>query len=348
MSTNLIKMVMFSVFLTASVSANAKVVIKLATAAPKDSIWHENLKKIDQRWQSATDGQVGLRIYAGTLGDENDILRRIRVGQLDAGTITTAGLSSIDKATQAMHIPLAFDSNEEMEYVRNGIAKELDPVLAARGFKVLSWGEVGWIHFFSRKPVATPDDLRKQKLFVWSSGDSADGEKLWQDFGFDIVALSSTDIMAALQTGMIDAYTTPPLVALASQWFPFTPYMTDLKWAPLMGATIITEKGWKKIPAQLRPELERIVFEEGLNLQLEVRRLEQQATDAMVKRGLKIVPVDVAARKAWQEMAERGYAQIRGSVVPEKYFDETLRLRNEYRALQLANKVKPLVRKDES
>ena len=69
---------------------------------------------------------------------------------------------------------------------------------------------------------------------------------------------------------------------------------------------------------------------------------------AMVKRGLKIVPVDVAARKAWQEMAERGYAQIRGSVVPEKYFDETLRLRNEYRALQLANKVKPLVRKDES
>ena len=99
MLTNLIKMVIFSVFLTASITANAKVVIKLATAVPKDSIWHEHLKKIDQRWQSASNGEVSLRIYAGTLGDENDILRRIRVGQLDAGTITTTGLSSIHKAT---------------------------------------------------------------------------------------------------------------------------------------------------------------------------------------------------------------------------------------------------------
>jgi TRAP-type C4-dicarboxylate transport system substrate-binding protein len=337
MLTNLIKMAIFSVLLAASITANAKVVIKLATAAPKDSIWHEHLKKVDQRWQSASDGEVSLRIYAGTLGDEDDILRRIRVGQLDAGTITSAGLSSIHKATQAMHIPLAFNSNEEMEYVRNGIAKKLDPLLATRGFKVLSWSEVGWAHFFSREPVATPDDLRKQKLFVWSSGDSADGEKLWQDFGFDTVSLASTDIMTALQTKMIDAYSTPPLVALASQWFPFTPYMTDLKWAPLTGATIITDKAWQKIPAQFRPELERIVFEEALNLQQEVRRLEQEATDAMIKRGMKLVAVDPTARKAWQEIAEQSYAKIRGPVIPEEFFDETLRLRDEFRALQLAN-----------
>jgi len=338
MLTNSIKMVIFAIFMTVSMAANAKVVIKLATAAPKDSIWHEHLKKIDQRWQSATDGEISLRIYAGTLGDEDDILRRIRVGQLDAGTITTAGLSSIHKATQAMHIPLAFNSNEEMEYVRNGIAKELEPLLTAKGFKVLSWGEVGWLHFFTREPVTTPDDLRQLKLFVWSNGDSADDEKVWQDFGFDTVSLSSTDILSALQTRMIDAFTTPPLVALASQWFPFTPYMTDLKWAPLTGATIITDKAWQKIPIQFRPELERIVFEEGLNLQIGVRKLEQQATDAMIKRGMKIVTLDASARKAWQEMAEQSYAKIRGAIVPEKYFDETLRLRNEFRALQLANK----------
>lgn len=337
MLTKLIKMMALTIFLSISMTANAKTVIKLATVAPKDSIWHEHLKKIDQRWQSASGGEVSLRIYAGTLGDEDDILRRIRVGQLDAGTITTAGLSSIHTAIQAMHIPLAFNSNEEMEYVRNGIAKQLDPLMAAKGFKVLSWGEVGWVHFFTREPVATPDDLRKLKLFVWSNGDSAESEDLWQSFGFNTVSLSSIDIMPALQTSMIDAYQAPPLAALANQWFPFTPYMTDLKWAPLTGATIITEKAWQKIPAQFRPELERIVFEEGLNLQLDVRRQEQQATDAMIKRGLKIVAVDAAARAAWQKVAELSYPKIRGAVVPEKYFDETLRLRDEFRAIQLAN-----------
>ena len=114
--------------------------------------------------------------------------------------------------------------------------------------------------------------------------------------------------------------------------------MTDLKWAPLIGATIITDKARQKNPAQFRPELERIVFEEGLSLQLGVRRLEQQATDAMIKRGMKIVAVDATARKAWQEMAEKSYSKIRGAVVPEKHFDETLRLRDEFRALQLVNK----------
>ena len=336
MLTKSFKLVLLMAMLLASNPLSAKVVIKLATVAPKDSIWHEHLKKVDQRWQEISGGQVKLRIYAGTLGDEDDILRRIRIGQLDAGTISTAGLSSIHRATKAMHIPLAFTSNEEMEYVRNGIAKTLKPLLMGKGFRVLSWGEVGWIRFFTRQPVATPDDLRKQKLFIWSNGDSAESEKLWQDLGFDTVSLSSIDIMPALQTGMIDAYQAPPLIALANQWFPFTPYMTDLKWAPLTGATIITEKAWQKIPAEFQADFARVVFEEGLNLQLDVRKLEQQATDAMVKRGLQIVAVDSAAKQAWLNAVQLSYPKIRGTVVPEKYFDEALSLRDEFRALQLA------------
>lgn len=319
-----------------SSSLVAEVVIKMATVAPKDSIWHENLKKVDERWKLATNGQVRLRIYAGTLGDEDDILRRVRVGQLDGAAISTAGLSSIDAATQAMHIPLAFITNQEMEYVRDGIAGQLEPLLAAKGFKVLAWGEVGWIHFFTSEPVSTPDDLRKQKLFVWSNGDSSEGEKLWQHLGFNTVSLSSIDIMPALQTGMITAYQAPPLMALANQWFPFTPYMTDLKWAPLTGATIITESAWKKIPAGFHQELVRISKEEALHLQEDVRNLEQEAKDAMVERGLTIVPVDRAAMDAWLDTVKAVYPQIRGSVVPARYFDETLRLRDEYRSLQAA------------
>jgi len=335
MLSQLIKFVIVVFFALASTVSNADVVIKLATVAPKDSIWHMHLKKIDQRWQLASNGEVRLRIYAGTLGDEDDILRRVRVGQLDAAAISTAGLSSIDKATQAMHIPLAFISNEEMEYVRDGIAKQLESLLAAKGFRVLTWAEVGWVHFFTKKPVATPDDLRKQKLFVWSNGDSANSERLWQDLGFNTISLSSIDILPALQTGMITAFQAPPLMALANQWFPFTPYMTDLKWAPLTGATIITEKAWQKIPAQFRQELAQIVHEEAPNLQRDVRDLEQQAKDAMVKRGLKIVAVDQAAMDAWLEAVRAGYPQIRGTIVPEKYFAETLRLRDEFRAIQL-------------
>ena len=335
MLNQLIKFAIVALIALVSTASNADTVIKLATVAPKDSIWHMHLKKIDQRWQLASNGEVRLRIYAGTLGDEDDILRRVRVGQLDAAAISTAGLSAIDRATQAMHIPLAFISNEEMEYVRDGVAKQLESLLAAKGFRVLTWAEVGWVHFFTKEPVATPDDLRKQKLFVWSNGDSANSERLWQDLGFNTISLSSIDILPALQTGMITAFQAPPLMALANQWFPFTPYMTDLRWAPLTGATIITEKAWQKIPARFRQELAQIVHEEAPNLQKDVRDLEQQAKDAMVKRGLRIVAVDQAAMDAWLEAVKAGYPQIRGTIIPEKYFAETLRLRDEFRAAQL-------------
>lgn len=334
MPSHSFKLIIALLFVLFSTSLAAEVVIKMATVAPKDSIWYENLKKVDERWSLATNGQVRLRIYAGTLGDEDDILRRVRVGQLDGAAISTAGLSSIDPATQAMHIPLAFITNQEMEYVRDGITGQLEPLLAAKGFRVLAWGEVGWVHFFTREPVRTPDDLRKQKLFVWSNGDSSEGEKLWQNLGFNTVSLSSIDIMPALQTGMITAYQAPPLMALANQWFPFTPYMTDLKWAPLTGATIITETAWNRIPVDFRQELIQISNEEVLHLQAAVRSLEQEAIDAMVERGLTIVPVDRTAMAAWLETVKTVYPQIRGSVVPARYFDETIRLRDEYRSQQ--------------
>ena len=315
-------------------AAEADTVIKLATVAPKDSIWHESLKRIDQRWQELTDGEVRLRIYAGTLGDEDDILRRVRVGQLDGAAISMAGLSSIDQATQAMHIPLAFTSNEEMAYVRDQVVLQVEPLLAAKNFRVLSWGEVGWVHFFTKEPVATPDDLRRQKLFVWSNGDSSDSERLWQDLGFNTVSLSSIDILPALQTGMITAYQAPPLMALANQWFPFTPYMTDLKWAPLTGATVVTAGAWSRVPEPFREAMLQITYEESLVLEAAVRDLEQEAKDAMVARGLQIVPVDRAAMAAWLGAVKSSYPEIRGKVIPADYFDETLRLRDEFRALQ--------------
>jgi TRAP-type C4-dicarboxylate transport system substrate-binding protein len=198
---------------------------------------------------------------------------------------------------------------------------------------VLTWAEVGWVHFFTKEPVATPDDLKRQKLFIWSNGDSSDGERLWQEMGFNTVSLSSIDIMPALQTGMITAFQAPPLMALANQWFPFTPYMTDLKWAPLTGATIVTEKAWNRIPPELGDELARIIDEESVSLQREVRALEAEAREAMIKRGLTIVPVDDSAMAAWLELIKTGYPQIRGTVVPAEYFDKTIRLRDEYRSL---------------
>lgn len=316
-----------------AVNASAKnVVIKLATVAPKDSTWHEFLLDLDDKWREASGETVRLKIFAGTLGDEDDIMRRIRIGQLDAATVTSAGLSTVHAAAKAFHIPLAFASYEELDYVQSRIAKTLEAVLKEKGIIVLSWGDAGWVHFFTKSPVRYPNDLRKQKLFVWAAGDATAVEELWKKMGFKPVPLSSVDMLPALQTGMITAYQAPPLAALANQWFAFTDSMTDLKWAPLTGATVISTRAWSRIPADLRPILLKLAQEAGVKLRNDVRELEQNAIAAMIKRGLQVVPVPPEALKEWEALTQSVYADIRGKIVPAKYFDEVLRLRDEFRA----------------
>jgi TRAP-type C4-dicarboxylate transport system substrate-binding protein len=312
-----------------STETHAQIIIKLGTLAPKDSTWYRILETMGERWKQASAGKVELRIRAGTAGDESDIMRRMRVGQLQAGAVTTVGLSTIDPIAEALHIPLAFRSQEELDYVRSRMAVRMEATLLQKGFVVLNWGEAGWVRFFTKSPVASPADLKKLKLFVWAAGKSTDD--IWKDNGFQPVSLSSVDILPGLQTGMITAIQVPPLAALSNQWFAITKYMTDLRWAPLTGATIITRDAWEQIPADARPALAKIARESGDQMQKEIRSMEQQALDAMVKRGLQIVKVSADEEGEWQKTVEALYPRLRGSLVPAEYFDEVMKLRDEYR-----------------
>jgi TRAP-type C4-dicarboxylate transport system substrate-binding protein len=304
--------------------------IKLATLAPRDSTWYRILEKMGERWRQASGGRVQLRIFAGTQGDESDIMRKIRVGQLHAAAVTTVGLGTIDPSTQALHIPLAFRSQEELDFVQSQIQGRMEKTLADKGFVVLNWGETGWIRFFTKAPVASPADLKKLKIFVWSSGKSSDD--IWKDNGFQPVSLAATDILPSLKTGMISAIQAPPILALSNQWFGLASYMTDLPWAPLTGATIVSKATWEQIPQELRPQLAAIAREAGVEMQKEVRSLEQQAISEMAKRGLHVVTVPPEAEREWQKTVEAIYPRLRGDFVPAAEFDEVMKLRNEYRA----------------
>jgi TRAP-type C4-dicarboxylate transport system substrate-binding protein len=214
--------------------------------------------------------------------------------------------------------------------VRDHISNQLRQVLEEKGFIVLNWGDAGWVYFFVQKPTASINDIRDMKLFV-TSGDPA-AVDLAKDAGFHPVPLAVTDVLPALQTGMINAFDVTPLAALSMQWFASCKYMIDIKWAPLTGATVISKKAWDRIPADLQPKLMEAAQEAGKKLRSEIRRLEKDAVDAMVKRGLQVVPVSPEMEKEWRQTAEKLYPRIRTDLVPSEYFDQVMKLRDEYRA----------------
>ena len=319
------------------IAASAPTVVKMATLAPEGSSWYRVLQEMGEEWKKASGGTVSLRIYpGGVAGDEDAMIRKMRVGQIQAAAITGIGLAYLERSFYALHIPMMYASDEEFDFVRDRYAPVLERKLEEKGFVVLNWGDAGWVHFFSKTPVTTPAEAKALKLFMWS-GDS-NLVQLYKETGFHPVPLSTTDLLPSLQTGMVNGFSSTPLASLAFQWFGLGPHMADLRWAPLTGATVIERRAWAKIPAALRPRLLEASRAAGRNLRVEIRRLNREATDVMVKNGLKIhqVPPDVQAQ--WRKMVEDIHPRIRGKIMPAEAFDTVKKFRDEYRAAKGAGK----------
>jgi TRAP-type C4-dicarboxylate transport system substrate-binding protein len=320
------------ILLAAAVSPlDAAIRIRMGTIAPKDSIWHNALKQIDADWTKISGGEIDITIYpAGQLGDEPEMVRKVRQGTLQAVALSQVGLSHIDGGVSALHVPMLLDSNDELDFVRDKIAPQLEKRLEAQGFVVLSWGDGGWVRFFSKTPARTPAEIRKMKLFT-AAGDP-EGERLWKEFGFDVVPLSITDLLLSLQRGMIDAFHVPPILALLNQSYTIANNMVDCRFSPVVAGTVISRDAWEKIPAGMRPKLLESARRAGEQLKKEVRKLEQDAIEQMQKRGLKVITLTPDELKLWRTEAEKVYPALRGRYAPADLVDEAIRLKDEYRA----------------
>jgi TRAP-type C4-dicarboxylate transport system substrate-binding protein len=283
------------------------------------------------KWKEASKGQVELRIYPGGIaGDEGAMVRKMRIGQLQGAMITNSGLANISPAINALIVPLLADSYEKLDRVREGLGNHLIQHYEEKGFVILNWGDAGWVRFFVSDKDPSIDNVRKAKMFVWAGDDNI--VELWKNSGFNAVPLAATDMLPALQTGMVNAYPTTAIMALASQWFAFTPYMIDLPWAPLVGATVVSKRVWDNIPQALQSELLKIAAAYGQKLQTKVRQLEDEAINEMKKRGLTILTLNETQYDAWRQTINSIWPKMRGEIVPDKWFDaalESVQLRGE-------------------
>src|ERR1017187_7464 len=119
-----------------TVPALAQTKIRLATLLPRGSSHFQVLEAMGQQWRSASGGSISLTIYPdGTMGDESDSVRRMRVGQIQAATLSVDGLSEIDPSVGALEkIPMVYRSLDEVEYVRAQMEPELERRFEAKGF----------------------------------------------------------------------------------------------------------------------------------------------------------------------------------------------------------------------
>jgi TRAP-type C4-dicarboxylate transport system substrate-binding protein len=293
------------------------VTIKLGTLAPAGSAWHEALKEMAQQWEQASGGQVKLRVYAGgTQGDEGDMVRKLGIGQLQAAAISNVGLHDVVPEPQAFSAPLLFEDEAEMECTLRRTKDQLEAALARRGLVALQWSRIGTASLFCNAPFRTPAEMAKAKMFAWE-GDPA-MVKAWRTAGFQPVVLSTTDLIPALSTGMVDCAGNVPLYMLTTRAFEKANHMIDLPIGNVLVATVVRKQTWDQIPGDVQRRLLEISRDIGARIDAEVRRLNADAVEAMKKQGLQVVPV---APEEWRRTLETSWSVIRGEVVPAEFFD---------------------------
>jgi len=312
-------------------NAQAPVLVKMATLVPTNSSWELILKETAVAWSKLSGGRVKVNLYAGgRMGDDPEVVRKMRLETLDAAVLTAVGVAAIDKAVYALGVPMMYSSYEELDYVLEKMRPRLESRLAEKGFVVLNWADGGWVQWFSKSPVVTPDDLRREKLFQWA--DDSDSIEIWRSAGFNnIRPLPSTELASSIQSGLVTAFGAPPQVAVITQYYNHAKNMTDLKWNLLLGATVIRKPVWERIPADVRPALIQSAQEAGSRLRADIRASADKDVAEMKKRGLNVVSVPPAVRAQWVKMAESTYPGIKGRVVPADVFDEAMKYRDEYR-----------------
>jgi TRAP-type C4-dicarboxylate transport system substrate-binding protein len=315
--------------------AQADEKIKLGTLAPNGSTWHTLLKEMGQKWSEASGGKVKLIIYpGGVVGNEGDMVKKTRIGQLQAAALTSIGLHEITPEPQAIDVPMMISSFDELDFVMERMAPKLEKALEAKGYIVIGWSEVGFVRFFSTHEYRTLADFTsKAKVFGWE-GDPGSIEA-WRAGGFHPVVMSSTDIIPSLQTGLIDTVSTAPLYAFTSRMFEKAKYMLDLQWALLTGATIVRKDVWDKVPADIRPKLLEISHEYAHKIAIEVRKMDAEALKTMQSQGL--VTVKPINPEAFKKAAISAWSVIRGKVVPAETFDEVKKLVEEYQSKHAAH-----------
>jgi TRAP-type transport system periplasmic protein len=306
----------------------AAVRIDMGTIAPKDTPWYEILERIQSEWRKQG---VELNIR-NNVGDEEKMLRTVALhGGLDGLGISGTGLARIAPGVRALQIPLMVDSYQQLDHVLEGLRPRLERDIESSRtpFIVLNWSDVGFIRFFSKKPIHTPDQLKQVKLFT-SAGDQ-ETEKLYRNLGFTPTPIAITEMLLSLNLGFVDAFDVPPLFALSDESFSQARNMIDLKWAPIVGATIITREAWQRIPEELRPNLLQSARAAGAEFQADIRAMEDKAIARMQANGLNVVKLTPAEAEQWRHLAvETAYPKLRGEFIPEDYFKEAERLSKEF------------------
>jgi TRAP-type C4-dicarboxylate transport system substrate-binding protein len=240
------QLILAALLLSSSIAFGAQQ-IKLAVLVPEGTTWGNSLRKLSKEIEAATNNEVSFKIYyGGVAGDEPDVIRKIRIGQLHGGIFTGKTLGDIYGDARAMEIPFTFYNDQaKATKTLNKLTPGFNQGLKSKGFINLGFYEIGQVYVVSTKKISNLNELKGVKIWSWEGDPLV--EAMLESLDLVSVPLALPDVLSSLSTGIINAAYAPPLAILALQWHTKIKYLVDFPTANSIGALLVSDKVWAKI-----------------------------------------------------------------------------------------------------
>ena len=211
-----------AMFLCAALSWSALATaqtLKIATLAPEGSFWMVEMRQGAKEIAERTDGRVNFKFYGGGVqGNDNQVRRKMRIGQLHGATFTSAGLGEFYADSELYSLPMTFRNIEEVKYVREHMDKGLRESLEQNGLINFGFTGGGFGYLMSNQPVASLEDLHGQKTWVQEGDDIS--YAAFKALQISPVIMPLTDVLTGLQTELLDSAAVSPVGAVVCSCTP--------------------------------------------------------------------------------------------------------------------------------
>jgi TRAP-type C4-dicarboxylate transport system substrate-binding protein len=305
--------------------------LKIASVAPDGSHWIAEMRAGADEVKMRTAGRVTMKFYpGGVMGNDAQVLRKIRVGQLHGGAFSSGGLVERYVGMNLYGIPLLFRSQEEVDAVR----AKIDPLMAAgldkAGFVTFGFTEGGFANPLSNEPIHSVDEMRRKKVWV-PEGDQISFLAM-ETMGLSPVALPVTDVLTGLQTGLIEITFASPVTALVLQWHTKVKYITALPVSYSMGVFAIEKNSFSALLPADQQIVREVMARHLGQLDRESREDNRKATEVLAKAGIQSVTVNASDVEGWRRTIEGLYPKLRQrSDIDVPLLDQLLAVLAEYR-----------------
>ncbi len=334
---------LFSLFLLLAIldppalQAAPKHLFKIASLAPAGSVWIEQFENFAREVEEKTGGEVGFRVYpGGVMGDDQAMLRKMRVGQLHGGGFTMTGISAAVPDFRVMAIPFLFESYDEVDYVKEGLLTAFEERFREKDLELIALTEVGFIYAMSTKSIQTLEDLQKSKN--WSPAGDPVSEAYMTALGITPVQLAIPDVLSSLQSGLIETVYNSLYGSIVLQWFTKARYIVDTPYGYAYGVFALDRRKFIGLPEAHQQAIDAAAARHFPVLLKKTRESNEDSRRVMAERGTEFLKIDRQTVQLLQAKRDESVKTLVPEALSGDIYDRTTDLLQEFRSKSTGGK----------